>query len=260
MNNGAMKNGAMKNLRPMLLALAFLTALPLVVQASIQQTRAQITVTITINVTPSPMGTPTPMAMVMPAGMPGVMAARSTEGSGIVARLILDPSAPAAARAAFRAENLQFDQGTLVAQSANQQKAVKVEAEISPNPTATLLYSDQSGVQVSQTAGTTEEYVCLYHVTVDTTVANWSLEHGLFSDFLGGNGDSFPGKDVGNNSYLTTPHPAYTPFVVYSDGQNWQLLQANGGEKTYCVSLQIAIPAATAQGAYSSQATYTLLY
>lgn len=245
----------MKRLRPFWLLLALLIAIPVVVDATIQQQRAQITVTITINVTPAPVGFNERRSS---------SAATDSMHSGIVAQLSLHDAGANAAPVpdnAVHAENLSFVPGNLVAQSANQQKAVKVEASVAPNPNGTLLVSDQSGVQVNQTAGTTVTYPCLYHISVTTTITNWSLDHGLYSNFADStDGTAFAGSDVSNNSYLSTPLPAYTPFVVYSNGQSWALLQANGGDKTYCVSLKINVPTTASQGAYSSQATYTLLY
>jgi hypothetical protein len=236
----------MRELRPFFLAFAALVAIPIVVDASIQQQRAQITVTITVNVTPAPLG----MA-------PRSRAATDTSESGIVAELVMNERE--AKRIGFSAQNLHFVSGDVVAQA--NQKPVKVEAEISPNPNGTLLTSDQSGVQISQTAGTTQTYPCLYHVAVKTTITNWSLDHGLYSNFTDSTTRAtFPGSAVQNNSYLTTPHPAYTPFIVYSNGQNWALLQANALSKTYCVDLKVLVPVAASGGSYSSQATYTLLY
>jgi hypothetical protein len=245
----------MKRLRSYLLLLAILIAVPVVVDATIQQQRAQITVTITINVTPNPLGmNPAPKAQSGPG------ATDTAQSQGIVADLSFHQIRSLGGNSAH-AEMLQFVPGNVVAQTVNQQKAVKVEAEVSPNPLGTLLVSDQSGVTVNQTAGTTVTYSCLYHVSVTTTITNWSLDHGLYSNFYdSGNSTSFAGSNVANNSYLSTPQPAYTPFVVYSNGQSWALLQENAGSKTYCVSLKIAVPASASQGAYSSQATYTLLY
>ena len=90
----------------------------------------------------------------------------------------------------------------------------------------------------------------------------WSLDHGLFTDFedvMTGH-VAFSGKLMFNNSHLATPLPVYTPFIVYSDGSNWTLLQANGGMKTYCVDLQITVPNNVLSGTYASNATYSLYY
>jgi hypothetical protein len=220
----------MSRVRSWFFALLALAAAPLVVQASIQQQRAQITVNITIDVTPAPV-------------------------SMRLRRSSRDETARDIA-ATFHTESVAFVSPDTVAQNQN---AVKVEASVGANPNGNLLYSNQTGVQISQTAGTTVTYPCEYQITVNTTVTSWSLDHGLYSDFESGTA-SFTGHDLSNNSYLSTPHPTYSPFVVYSDGQNWALLQANGGTKTYCVSLQVTIPATAAQGTYSSNAVYTLLY
>jgi hypothetical protein len=234
----------MIRMRPFLLAFAVLSALPVVVVASIQQQRAQITVTITVDVTP------TPIAMRPPQAQPGA------SGQAIAAHLVLNRQENP--NRVFRAENLTFADGDLVAATTNQ-GAVEVRASIAPNPSGTLLYSDQSGVIIDQMAGTTQTYSCEYHVTVDTTITNWSLDHGLYTDFEGSAG-TFTGHDMLNNSYLSTPLPTYTPFIVYNDGQNWALLQANTKTKTYCIDLKLTIPSTTAQGSYSSNAVYTLYY
>lgn len=234
----------MKSLRYAVLLLGLSIAIPVVVDASIQQQRAQITVTITVNVTPAPIA------------YNG--SAMETSRNGIKASLVLN--AREALDQTFHAENLSFVGGSMIAQATNQ-KAVKVEAEVSPNPNGTLLTSDQTGVVINQQAGTTVSYPCIYHVSVSTAITNWSLDHGLYSNFIDmTDSTAFAGSAMKNKSYIATPQPAFTPFVVYSNGQNWALLQANSKSKTYCVDLELVLPASTSQGSYSSQATYTLLY
>jgi len=145
---------------------------------------------------------------------------------------------------------------TVVAQ-ATAQKAVRVEANVSPNPNATLLYSDQPIVTINATAGTTVAVPCAYHVNIKTATLNWQLKHGVSNDFAGG----FIGSNLANNSYLLTPNPTSTPFVVYqTDGGVWAALQANSGTKTYCVDLTIKVPVAVAGGMYSTNAVYTLYW
>ena len=63
-----------------------------------------------------------------------------------------------------------------------------------------------------------------------------------------------------NNTHIATPLPAYTPFIVYSDGQSWAVAGTSGGVKTYCVDLQITVPTSVLSGMYSSNATYSLYY
>ena len=242
----------MKRARTLFIILASLIAIPVIVSASIQTQRAQITVTITINVTPAPLA-------LVPRAQSAATDTSQAEHSGIVAALSINQGEKL--RPQYHAENVSYVGSEIVAQTAAQQKSVRVDAEVSPNPNGTLLVSNQTGVIINQTAGTTMTYSCIYTVKVTTTVTNWSLDHGLYSDFLDPTlGVSFAGSDVSNNSYLSTPHPAYTPFIVFSDGQAWALLQANGTTKTYCVDLKVALPASAAQGSYASQATYTLLY
>jgi hypothetical protein len=228
------------NIRRALLVFTVLALLPVVTDALIQQQRDQIQVNITINVTPNPLG---------------MVHGPATSGSAIVAKLILNPKEKPRA---FHAESMNFS--SAVAQAANQ-GAVRVEASISPNPLGTLLYSNQTGVVFNQEAGTNVTYTCPYTVTVSTTQTAWTLEHGLFTDFAGTAG-VFTGHDVLNNTHLQagTPQPNFTPFIVFSDGQSWVVAAASGLTKTYCVDLEINLPITLAQGAYSSNAVYTLFY
>lgn len=230
-----------RGFRPIVLLFSVLVGIPAICLASIQQQRAQIEVNITINVTPNPLG------YAKPAG--------ANSFGSVVAKLSVNHSESAKS---YRAEAISFAAGAV----AQNQGAIKTEAEVSPNPLGTLLYSNSPGVVLSQEAGTTVVYPCAYTVSVDTTQTNWSLDHGLYTDMQlqGGGSGSWTGHDIANNSYIATPHPTSTPFVVYSDGQNWTLLQANGGAKTYCVDLTVTIPITTAGGTYSTNAVYTLLY
>ena len=228
----------MKNFRKWFWLLVLIVAIPVIGEASIQQQRDQIGVTIIINVTPNPLG------YKAPASQPGA----------IVAQASLHGATPQLQRA-FRAESLHFSPA--VTQVAQVQRGVKVEASVAPNPLATLLYSDQSAVIVNAVAGTSTFVSCAYHVTVDSTVTLWTLKHGLTNDFAG----SFPGGDVANNTYLSSPQPTATPFIVYNDnGGVWANAASNGGMKTYCVDLTVTVPGTTSQGTYSSDAVYTLFY
>jgi hypothetical protein len=192
--------------------------------------------------------------------------APSVPGFGIVARTILDKHA-VSPDGQFEAQNLALVGKDVVAQ-ASQQGGVEVRASISPNPTGTLLYGGCpaqpvgcSGVVIPVTAGTQTTVSCVYTISVDTTITNWSLDQGLYTDFENTSQVvSFSGTLLHNNSYLSTPLPQYTPFIVYSNGANWTLLQANGGMKTYCVNLQITVPTSVLTGDYSSNATYSLYY
>ena len=241
----------MKRMRPYLLLFCFLAVMPVICDASIQQLRAQVPITITLVVT-NPLGYAAPHS--------------STGGSAIVARAVLNKNEAVDNR--YQAQNLSFVKDSVVAQAV-QQGSVQVRASISPNPTGTLLYGGCtaqpvgcSGVTIPVNTGTLTTVACAYSITVDTAITNWSLDHGLFSDFedsMTGH-VAFGGTLMKNNSHLTTPLPQYTPFIVYSDGSNWTLLQANGGIKTYCIDLQITVPNSVLSGTYSSNATYSLYY
>jgi len=251
----------MRNLRPFLLIFAIAAAIPVASNATIQTERAQIAISITITVT-APVG----VALPSHAGDDEAVTGRS----GIVASLQLDPKERPNKH--YAAENLVFDTHNAVAQN---QGSIGVQAEVTPNPSGTMLYgnncqgtsptSGQCGsVAITQTSGTTEVYHCIYEVVIDTTEASWTLDNGLYTDFEpqgSGSGD-IPGGDVAYNGYLSTgtPKPTATPFIVYSDGAAWVSFAANADAATYCVDLTVTIPASTAVGTYGSQAVYTLYY
>lgn len=141
---------------------------------------------------------------------------------------------------------------------AQQQAAVRVQAEVSPNPKGTLLYYNQPLVTFNQVAGTTQTLSCAYTVTVDTpSTTSWTLKDGLSNDF----GNGFSGTLLRNNTYIATPQPTSTPFVVYPDNNStWNTKYQSSGMKTYCVTLTLSIPAAAGSGAYSTNAVYSLYY
>lgn len=228
-------------MRRFLLFFAIVVAVPVVCQATIQQQRDQISVSIIIDVTPAPLA---------------FQGHVTHDGAGIVARLTLDRAAKPFGT--LRAENLAYLSSNAVAQN---QGSLKVEAEVSPNPNATLLYSDIPGVEYTQTGGTTVEHTCAYTVTVHTSTS-YTLDHGLFTDFAqSGGGASFAGGNVANNTYVSVPQATATPFVVYSDdGHVWAKAATGAAVTTYCVDLTITVPSTTAQGTYSSNAVYTLFY
>jgi hypothetical protein len=193
------------------------------VLASFVTQRDQIAITIVVNVTPAPVGV-----------LERHEARGSTDEIAVSGRV----------------------RQTVVAQ-ASAQKAVRVEANVTPNPNATLLYSDNPLVSINVTAGTTVVVPCAYHISVHTTTNNWQLKHGLSNDFASG----FPGSVVANNSYLLTPNPTATPFIVYADdGSVWASLTTNSGIKQYCIDLTIKVPVAVAGGTYSTNAVYTLYW
>ena len=235
----------MNSMRRILVAVALLALAPIAAQALIQSQRDQIGIGIIINVTPNPLG----------------YAPNRSSGATdmIIAKASLH-GAPASVERMFEAQQLHFTSGGIqVAQTA--QKGVKVDAHISPNPLATLLYSDQNSVTLNVEAGIVTAFPCVYHVTVSTAQTSWTLKHGLSADFTSGS-STFVGGSVANNTHIgPTPLPTSTPFVVYStDGGVWSNLPAGSGSATYCVDLTLSVPIATPQGTYSSNAIYTLYY
>jgi hypothetical protein len=257
-----------RTIRSAALSFVILVAVPGVVLATIQQLRGQIPVAIVLVVS-------TPVAMVPGAGQPVEAVAADgdakTAGIEIVARLDTRPRPVEE----FHAEQLSLlGKPELVAQS--NQGAVKVEAEVSPNPNATLLYQtcptppaatspycSSGGATIPVTAGVTTTVTCAYQVVVDTTQSSWTLDHGLYTDFenSGTGAVGFAGGYVSNSAYYATPKPAFTPFVVYSDdGGTWAKLTSSSYAKTFCVDLEISVPASVAAGTYSSNATYSVYY
>lgn len=231
-------------LRPAIIAFFFLALLPLAAQALLQSQRAQIGVTILINVTPNPLG-----YLHAPGATDAIVAKATLRG------------APRSLERAFEAQQLHFLPASSVT-VAQVQHSVRVEAEVTPNPTATLLTTDAPGstVMLSAEAGVTTAFSCVYHVTVQTTQTGWTLKHGLSNDFSSGV-STFAGGDVANNSHVAAPNPTATPFVVYqTNGGVWAVLGTNSGTQTYCVDLTLNIPIATAQATYSSNAIYTVYY
>ncbi len=203
--------------------LAFAVAVGAQALATLQQQRDQISVSILVNVTPAPLG------------------------------VRLTKRWPIALRMAMRERGSDSE---LVAQA---QSAVRVQAVVTPNPNATLLYYNVADVIINQTAGTTATVPCAYTVTADKTGYTWQLDDGLSGDFA----SAFPGADLQNNTYLqaATPQPKSTPFVVYPHNNNaWYKFATGTGLKTYCVDLTLTIPATVAGGAYTTNAVYTIYY
>ena len=225
--------------RRFFLAFVVLALVPIAAPAILVQQRDQIPVTIIINVTPNPL-----VYNGSPGGAAGIIASFSLHGHH-------------GSNVGFRAEALHFTAGAPV-QVAQHQAPLKVEANVSPNPLATLLYSDVNQVTVNATAGgAAVKITCAYHVTVSTTVTYWQLKDGLYSDFAAG----FPGGSVSRVSYITAPAVSPTPFPVYLDnGGVWASLDTNKLTQTYCVDLSVAVPGTVPGGQYSSNAVYTLYY
>jgi hypothetical protein len=214
---------------------------------ALQSQRGQIGITILVNVT-NPLGY---------KHQPG-----ATDTNTIVASAHLH-GAPLAIERAFEAQQLHFVQRAASTMVAANTGGVKVEAEITPNPNATLLTSDAPGyaVTLNATAGVPMTVTCAYHVKVQTTVTNWQLKHGLSADFTNGV-KSWNGSYLSNNSYSGgTPLPTSTPFTVYADnGGSWAILGNGSLTQQYCVDLIINVPTSVLTGTYSSNAIYTLFY
>ncbi len=200
-----------------------------------QMQRDQISVAVVVNVTPAPI----------------VYAPAAGQTSAVAASVTLRE----AKGSAQNVDAFELRGGDLIAQT-SQQKALKVTAQVTPNPNATLLYSNLPSVTMTGTAGTTITQSCIYTITVHTTITTWTLRHGLASDFT----TSFAGTNLANNSYIqgATPQPTSTPFVVYPTG--WAVLDSKGGIQTYCVDLTLSIPSSVPGGTYSTNAVYTLYY
>ena len=207
--------------------------------ASFAQTqRDQISVVVLVNVTPAPVA---------------YAPARSDRNSGISMRMQMR------ARGGGFESVPNFGIGDNVVAQA--QSAARVQAEVSPNPNATLLYYNVSEVSMTGTAGTTLTATCAYTITVHTLATiSWTLDDGLSNDF---SGSTFPGNSLANNTYIQggTPQPTSTPFVVYPNNNNsWFARAKSTGIQTYCVDLTLNIPKAVPGGAYSTNSVYTLFY
>lgn len=190
----------------------------------IQTQRAQQAVNITINVTPGPYGYEPSSARAI------ALAHRLGRGGDMGAQIIAQVT----------------------------QHSVPVEANVTPNPLATAFAVSPSSVAIGATAGGPSVTIaCAYMVKVQTTITSWTVDEGLSNDFSA----SFNGNNLANNSYLSTPKPTSTPFVVYPDNNNaWSIMDKNGLTKTYCVDLTITVPITVLGGTYQTNAIYTLFY
>ncbi len=213
--------------------------------AIVQQQRSQIAIPIIINVTPSPLA----------------FAPANASANAIVASFVRSAGAPAH----YVDPVAALFAGARVVVAQTNQQAVRVEAEVTPNPNATLLTANNfSGpipgeVVFTGFSGAKLTQSCAYQVKVQTTTVGWNLEQGLSNDFSSG----FPGGDLANNTYLiaATPQPVATPFIVFPDNNNaFTEMAKNGGTQTYCVDLTITIPQGLAGGSYGTNAIYTLFF
>ena len=244
----------MKRLQVLLVAIgvaAISILLTRPVLATISTLQDQIGITIVVNVAASPIGY---LPHQSPAG----------GNQSVITAVSLHRIAPSLARG-FQAEGLHFERnGSVVIAQAQVQHSTLVQAEVTPNPKATLLYSNQGSVIIPAApgstviAGTTAVETCAFTVTVDTT-KSWSLDEGLTSDFAAG----FSGTALANNTYLNsaTPLPTSTPYVVYADDSSkWSLAGTGTAMKTYCVDLTVKVPGTVTAGSYSTNAVYSLYF
>lgn len=197
----------------------------------LQQQRAQTSLYVQVNVTPAP------LVMAPEQRAPFDFAAQRGKGSA----------------AGFDAARLH---GVVIAAT---QGSVPVQANVQASATGPLLTLSTTALNISQQAGTTQTYPCPFTVAITTSVTSWTLQSGVTADFAG----SFPGNDLAYNLYVGSPPSpeTFTAFVVYPKNNNaWANAATSGGNKTYCVDLQVTIPAAVPGGTYSTNAVYTLLY
>ena len=212
------------------------------VKATIASQQAQIGVTVVVPVT----GTPIAYVPHQASGQSGI----------VVSSLALRETLPSLQRT-FRAESLQFDSGSsMVVAQAQVQHGVLVQAEVTPNPKATILYSNNPSYTFNPVApgSTTQTTGCAFTVTVDMT-STFSLEQGVAASFSG----NFPGTDLANNTYITTPQPTSTPYVNYAtDGSEWSLLGTGTAKTVYCIQLTVTVPPGVTDGTYTTNVIYTL--
>lgn len=141
------------------------------------------------------------------------------------------------------------------------QGAAKVQANVTPDPTANLLVLNNASYAINQSRGSTVKYTCAFTVTTTNTVTGWALDDGLASDFTAG----FPAADLGWAIYANpgTP-PAGETFTAYQNyytaNNTWQLTTRGNNSASYCVDLQLTIPMTVPAGTYSVTAVYSLYY
>lgn len=213
------------------------------VKATIQTQQAQIAVTVVVPV----VGTPI-------AYVPHEAPAQA--GQPTISSIALRRATPTFERA-FRAESLQFDRdGSTTVAQAQVQNPLLVQAEVTPNPKATILVSNMPSYTFNPgvAPGSTVHVTCAFTVKVNMSTA-WSLEEGITSDFA----SDFPGKDLANNTYVSSPLPTATPYIVYADdGDVWSGLGSGSVITTYCIDLTVTVPASVLDGTYQTNAVYTL--
>jgi hypothetical protein len=217
--------------------------------SAIQQQRSQIGIGIIIDVTPGPVA----------------MAFRRAHGM---------QSQPQPLHVAYSTHRLRagekrhvpsfiLSDGTI--QLAQAQGNIPVRANVTPNPSATLLYSNTTSVEFGGVAGASTRLTCAFTLTVDTAIKSWTLDAALAQDFI--DVSTWPGRDLSYAMYASPgPSPRPSPeataaYVVYPDNNNTAVAVVQSGlSQVYCVDLTIFIPPTIPSGSYSTTAIYTLLY
>ncbi|GAC1408190.1 MAG: hypothetical protein NVSMB64_16080 [Candidatus Velthaea sp.] len=217
---------------PALLALALLVSLARPSHSATQLQRAQIGVAITVNVTPGPFG----------------YRVNSRPHEQLARAISIRAGAPR----------------EIIAQSSSQ-GAVPVQANVTPNPNATLLYSNTAAIQLSGTAGTTISKLCAFTVSIGTSIiSSWTLDTALSNDFI--DPSQWNGNQLSYNMLVSpvvsrpSPEPS-TAYYVYPDNNNNFAVAAHSGYVlTYCVDLFLTIPVTVRGGVYNTTAIYALYY
>lgn len=217
---------------PALVVVALLVTLARPSHSATQLQRSQIGVAITVNVTPGPFG----------------YRVNPRKHERLARAIGIRASAPR----------------EVIAQTSSQ-GGVPVQANVTPNPNATLLYSNTAAISLSGTAGTTIQQQCAFTVSVGTKiVSSWNLDAALSNDFI--DPTKWNGNQLSYNMLVSpvgtrpSPEPS-TAFYVYPDNNNNFVIAAhNGYTVTYCVDLFLTIPVTVLGGVYNTTAIYALYY
>jgi hypothetical protein len=142
------------------------------------------------------------------------------------------------------------------------QGAAKVNANVIADPNANLLVVTPSAIpiQMTQTAGTTATYSCVFTVAVNYSATPWTLDDGLTSDIT----TNLPATDLAWSAYTSATAPSPETFTgyynYYTNNKVWQVTATSSGVKKYCVDLRLTVPSNVAPGTYPVTAVYTLYY
>jgi hypothetical protein len=154
------------------------------------------------------------------------------------------------------------------------QGAMRVEASVTPDPTASILYTNTTTVTLNAQAGGASAIVpCAFTVGLKAARTPWTLKSGLASDFSNGSGATFPGTDLFFDTYgaadppgpapgpATGPWTAYTVYTSASGNNSWYTLGSSSVTPyKWCVDLKLTVPVNVISGVYSTNAVYTLYY